>query len=251
MATKDATALSEPASRASKSAAVKEIQVKLAESDAAVLTEYRGLTVSELAQLRQSLRVASTEYKVFKNTLARLAVEGAGRPELIPLLSGPTAFAFVRGDAVEAAKAFRAFGAENPALVIKGGLLGDRFLTPADVAALAKVPPRDDLLAMLAGAFQAPLTKTAGLLQAFTRNMAYGVKAYLDQRIAVEGAPEVAEAEVEVAEVAEAEVEVAEAEVEVEVAEAEAEVAEAEVAEAEVAEVEVAEVEVETQPETE
>ena len=231
MATKDATALSEPASRASKSAAVKEIQVKLAESDAAVLTEYRGLTVSELAQLRQSLRGASTEYKVFKNTLARLAVEGVGRPELIPLLNGPTAFAFVR-DAVEAAKAFRAFGAENPALVIKGGLLGDRFLTPADVAALAKVPPRDDLLAMLAGAFQAPLTKTAGLLQAFTRNMAYGVKAYLDQRIAVEGAPEVAEAEVEVAEVAEAEVEV-------------------EVAEAEVAEAEVAEVEVETQPETE
>lgn len=244
MATKDATALSEPASRASKSAAVKEIQVKLAESDAAVLTEYRGLTVSELAQLRQSLRGASTEYKVFKNTLARLAVEGAGRPELIPLLNGPTAFAFVRGDAVEAAKAFRAFGAENPALVIKGGLLGDRFLTPADVAALAKVPPRDDLLAMLAGAFQAPLTKTAGLLQAFTRNMAYGVKAYLDQRIAVEGAPEVevAESEVEVAEVEVAEAEVAEVEVaEVEVAEAETEVAEAEVAE----------VEVETQPETE
>jgi len=239
MATKDATALSEPASRASKSAAVKEIQVKLAESDAAVLTEYRGLTVSELAQLRQSLRGASTEYKVFKNTLARLAVEGAGRPELIPLLSGPTAFAFVRGDAVEAAKAFRAFGAENPALVIKGGLLGDRFLTPADVAALAKVPPRDDLLAMLAGAFQAPLTKTAGLLQAFTRNMAYGVKAYLDQRIAVEGAPEV-EVETEVAEV---ETEVAE--VETEVAEVEVEVAEVEV------ETEVAEVEVETQPETE
>ena len=248
MATKDATALSEPASRASKSAAVKEIQVKLAESDAAVLTEYRGLTVSELAQLRQSLRGASTEYKVFKNTLARLAVEGAGRPELLPLLSGPTAFAFVRGDAVEAAKAFRAFGAENPALVIKGGLLGDRFLTPADVAALAKVPPRDDLLAMLAGAFQAPLTKTAGLLQAFTRNMAYGVKAYLDQRIAVEGAPEVEVAEVET-EVAEVEV----AEVEVEVAEAEVEVAEVEVAEAEVevAEAEVAEAEVETQPETE
>jgi len=180
----------EPASRASKNAAVDEIRVKLNESDAAVLSEYRGLSVGELAQLRQSLRGANTEYKVFKNTLARLAVEAAGRPELLPLLSGPTAFAFVRGDAVEAAKAFRTFGAENPALVIKGGLLGDQFLTAADVNALAKVPPRVELLAMIAGAFQAPLTKTAGLLQAFTRNMAYGLKAYLDIRTAADGVPE-------------------------------------------------------------
>jgi large subunit ribosomal protein L10 len=168
--------------RPEKTAVVEEIQAKLTEADAAVLTEYRGLSVRALAELRGSLRPANTEYKVFKNTLARLAVEQAGLTDLLSMLEGPVAIAFVQGDAVLAAKALKEFGRANPELVVKGGLLGDAVLTPKDISALADVPPREELLAKLAGGFQAPLTKAAGLFQAFTRNFAYGVKALIDQR---------------------------------------------------------------------
>lgn len=169
--------------RPEKTAAVEEIRTRLTESDAAVLTEYRGLTVPELAELRSALRTAGTDYKVFKNTLARLAVEAAGLTELLPMLVGPTAIAFVKGDAVMAAKALRDFGKANQSLVIKGGLLGPRVLAPGEIAELAEVEPREVLLARLAGGFQAPLVKAAGLFQAFTRNFAYGLKAYVDQRV--------------------------------------------------------------------
>jgi large subunit ribosomal protein L10 len=169
--------------RPEKTAAVDEIRTKLAESDAAVLTEYRGLTVTDLAELRGALRPAGTEYKVFKNTLARRAVEAAGLTELLPMLVGPTAIAFIRGDAVVAAKALRDFGRGNPSLVIKGGLLGPRVLSPSEIETLADVEPREVLLARLAGGFQAPLVKAAGLFQAFTRNFAYGLKAYVEQRV--------------------------------------------------------------------
>jgi large subunit ribosomal protein L10 len=176
--------------RPDKVAVVDEVRDKLRDADAAVLTEYRGLTVSELAQLRGTLRPTSTEYKVFKNSLARRAAEAAGLAELLPLLEGPVAIAFVHGDAVIAAKALRDFGRTNPALVIKGGLLGPSVLTGADVESLADILPREVLLARLAGGFQAPLTKAAGLFQAFTRNLAYGMQAYIDQRVAAgEAAP--------------------------------------------------------------
>jgi large subunit ribosomal protein L10 len=170
--------------RPEKVAVVEEIRTKLAESDAAVLTEYRGLTVHELADLRGSLRGAGTEYKVFKNTLARRAVEGNGLEGIASLFEGPVAIAFVRGDAAAAAKALRDFGRSNPALVLKGGLLGERIISPADIEALAELPSRDALLAQIAGTFQAPLVKAAGLFQAFTRNFAYGVQALIDQRVA-------------------------------------------------------------------
>ena len=100
--------------RAEKSAVVDEISAKLTEADAAVLTEYRGLTVGELADLRAALRPADAEYKVFKNTLARRGAEAAGLAELVPMLEGPVAIAFVRGDAVIAAKALRDFAKDNP-----------------------------------------------------------------------------------------------------------------------------------------
>ena len=114
--------------RPEKVAAVAEIRERLTESDAAVLTEYRGLKVSELAELRGALRPAGTDFKIFKNTLARRAAEEAGLAELIPMLEGPTAIAFVKGDAVIAAKALRDFGRTNAALVVKGGLLGTNVL---------------------------------------------------------------------------------------------------------------------------
>jgi large subunit ribosomal protein L10 len=174
-----------------KGAVIDEIRSKLDAADAAVLTEYRGLTVTELATLRASLRPADTEYKVFKNTLARRAAQDTGLADIVPLLEGPVAIAFVSGDAVMAAKALRDFAKTNPNLIVKGGLLKDRVLSQADMAALADVAPREVLLARLAGGFQAPLVKAAGLFQAFTRNMAYGIKALVDQRIAGgEGLPE-------------------------------------------------------------
>jgi large subunit ribosomal protein L10 len=181
--------------RPEKVAVVEEIRTKVSEADATVLTEYRGLTVRELANLRGALRSAGTEYKVFKNSLARRAVEGAGLEGVTSLFEGPVAIAFVRGDAAAAAKALRDFGRTNPALVLKGGLLGTRVITAAEIEALAELPPRDVLLAQIAGTFQAPLVKAAGLFQAFTRNFAYGVKALIDQRVAGGEAAPVAEPE--------------------------------------------------------
>ncbi|HWS45420.1 MAG TPA: 50S ribosomal protein L10 [Acidimicrobiia bacterium] len=169
-----------------KAAVIDDIKQRLESADAAVLTEYRGLTVVDIAILRAALRPAATDYKIFKNTLARRAAREAGLDDLVDSLEGPVAIAFVRrdgGDAVTAAKALRDFARTNPNLVLKGGLLGPRVLSTADVEALADVPPREQLLARLAGGFQAPLTKAAGLFQAFTRNMAYGLKAYIDQRV--------------------------------------------------------------------
>ena len=168
-----------------KAAVIDEIKERLESADAAMLTEYRGLTVTEIADLRAALRPAATDYKIFKNTLARRAASDAGLGELADQLLGPVAIAFVRrdgGDAVTAAKALRDFAKNNPNLVVKGGVLGPRLLTSKDVEALADVPPRELLLARLAGGFQAPLTKAAGLFQAFTRNFAYGLKAYIDTR---------------------------------------------------------------------
>ena len=169
--------------RPEKVAVVEEIREKLAASDAAVLAEYRGLKVGELAELRGALRPAGAEFKIFKNTLARRAAEESGLPDLVPMLLGPTAIAFVNGDAVIAAKALRDFARGHEALVVKGGLLGTRTLNAGDLVALADIPPRDVLLARLAGGFQAPLVKAAGLFQAFTRNFAYGLKALVDQRV--------------------------------------------------------------------
>ncbi len=169
--------------RPEKVAVVDEIRGKLADADAAVLTEYRGLKVHELAELRGALRPAGAEFKIFKNTLARRAAEEAGLADLVPMLEGPTAITFVKGDAVVAAKALRDFGKANAALIVKGGLLGTKVLAPSDISALAEVAPREELLARLAGGFQAPMVKAAGLFQAFTRNMAYGIKALIDQRV--------------------------------------------------------------------
>jgi large subunit ribosomal protein L10 len=193
--------LGEYMARPEKVAVVEEIREKLAASDAAVLAEYRGLKVGELAELRAALRPAGAEFKIFKNTLARRAAEESGLPDLVPMLLGPTAITFVNGDAVVAAKALRDFAKAHEALIVKGGLLGTATLNASELTALADVPPRDVLLAKLAGGFQAPLVKAAGLFQAFTRNFAYGVKALVDQRVAGGEALEVpAEPEPEAAE---------------------------------------------------
>ena len=154
--------------RPEKVAVVDEVRAKLEAADAAVLTEYRGLNVSATAELRRALRDAGGEYKIYKNTLVRFAARDLGL-EIDDLLTGPTAIAFVDGDPVAVAKALRDFAKTNPALVIKGGLLGDKTLDEAAVKALADVEPREVLLARLAGAIAAPMTQFAGLLEAGAR----------------------------------------------------------------------------------
>ena len=166
--------------RPEKVAVVDEVRAKLEESSAAVLTEYRGLNVSATADLRRALSDAGGEYKVYKNTLVRIAARDLGL-ELDDLLTGPTAIAFVTGDAVGVAKALQDFAKTNPALVVKGGLLGDQVLSDKDIKALADLEPREVLLAKFAGLLAAPLQQFAGLLEALPRNFAYGLKALIDQ----------------------------------------------------------------------
>jgi large subunit ribosomal protein L10 len=166
--------------RPEKVAVVDEVRAKFEAADAAVLTEYRGLNVAATAQLRSALRDAGGEYKVYKNTLVRFAARDLGL-EIDHLLTGPTAIAFVQGDPVTVAKALRDFAKANPALVIKGGLLGDQALSEEGVRALADVEPREVLLAKFAGLLAAPMQQFAGLLAALPRDFAYGLKALIDQ----------------------------------------------------------------------
>ena len=181
--------------RPEKVAVVAEVRERLDTAAGAILTEYRGLKVAELATLRRSLRAAGGEYKVYKNTLVRFAVRDLGLDELEEMLTGPTAIAFVDGDPAAVAKALRDFARTNPALVVKGGLLGGNVLDAGRAGALAELPSREVLLARLAGGLAAPLQQMAGLLQALPRNLAYGLKALVDKGGAAGApAPEVAEA---------------------------------------------------------
>lgn len=173
--------------RPEKVAVVDEVKQKLAESDGAMLTEYRGLDVRAIAELRRALRDAGGEYKIYKNTLVRRAAQDAGL-EIDDLLTGPTAIAFVgekadgtAGDVAAVAKALKEFAKTNDALVIKGGVLDEQLLSPEDLKALAELPSRDVLLAQLAGAFQAPMAKFAGLLAAVPRDFAYGLQALIEK----------------------------------------------------------------------
>ena len=168
--------------RPDKVAVVEEVKQKLDGCTAVFVTEYRGLSVSQMADLRGPLREAGAEHKVYKNTLVRLAAKAAGVTGLEEHLTGPTSLTFVTGDVAAAAKALTDQSRVTPALVVKGGVLGDSAMSADDVKALAALPSREVLLAQLAGALQAPLAKTAGLLEALPRNFAYGLDALIQQR---------------------------------------------------------------------
>jgi large subunit ribosomal protein L10 len=170
--------------RPEKVAVVDEVRQRFSDSDAVLLTEYRGINVGDLAALRRALREAGGEYKVYKNTLVRFAARDLGL-DLDEQLTGPTAIAFVPtgsgGDPVAVAKALREFAKGNPNLVVKGGVLGEKLLSAADAKALADVAPREELLAKLAGLMAAPMVQFAGLLQAVPRDFAYGLQALIAQ----------------------------------------------------------------------
>jgi large subunit ribosomal protein L10 len=151
--------------RAEKQAAVAEIVDSFNGAAGAVLTEYRGLTVRQLQELRRSLG-ENANYAVVKNTLAKLAAKDAGIDGFDDLLTGPTAIAFINGDVVEAAKGLRDFAKANPTLVIKGGVLDGKPLDAAEVAKLADLESREVLLGRLAGAMLASLSQAVYLLNA-------------------------------------------------------------------------------------
>ncbi len=181
--------------RAEKVAVVTEVGERFDAAEAAVLTEYRGLDVAALAELRNALRDAGGTYKIYKNTLVRLAAKERGL-DIDDMLTGPTAIAFVEGDVAGVAKALRDYAKANPALVVKGGLLGESVLGAADVTALADLPSRDQLLAEIAGLFAAPMQQFASLLDAVPRSFAYALNALIEAGGAP-GAPEAAAAPAE------------------------------------------------------
>ena len=148
-----------------KQAAIAELTELFRESGAAVLTEYRGLSVSQLSQLRTSLR-ANGSYSVVKNTLTQIAAKEAGVTAFDGHLTGPSAIAFVTGDPVEAAKSLRDFAKANPLLVIKAGVLDGKAMSAEEITKLADLESREVLLAKLAGAMNGNLAKAAGLFAA-------------------------------------------------------------------------------------
>lgn len=166
---------------ATKDAAVAELQKQFEESSAVLLTEYRGLTVGEMRELRNSIREHAT-YAVSKNTLAKIAAHKAGITDFDEHLSGPTAIAFVHGDAVAVAKSLRDFAKANPLLVVKAGRFDGNTISAAEVGKLADLESREVLLAKAAGAMKASLFGAAYLFNAPLAQAARGLGALRDKQ---------------------------------------------------------------------
>ena len=173
--------------RPDKVAAVAEIADEFRGASASVVTEYRGLTVTQLTALRRALG-SDVSYRIAKNTLVKRAAQDAGVDGLEALLTGPTAIAFVTGEPVDAAKALRDFAKDNKALVIKGGYMDGNALSVDEVNRIADLESREVLLAKLAGAMKGNLSKAAGLFAAPASQVARLAQALADKR-AAEGAP--------------------------------------------------------------
>ncbi|KUP98096.1 50S ribosomal protein L10 [Thermobifida cellulosilytica] len=169
--------------RPDKAAAVAELKEEFQSSSGAVLTEYRGLTVAQVTQLRRSLG-QNARFRVAKNTLTKIAAKEAGleSPEVLDLLKGPSAIAFVKGDVVEAAKGLRDFAKENAALVIKGGVIDGKPMTPEEIIKLADLESREVLLSKLAGALKAKQSQAAAVFQALPSKAVRLVQALADKR---------------------------------------------------------------------
>jgi len=159
---------------------------KLAElfshASTAILTDYRGLSVKQLTQLRSRLRPLGVEYRITKNTLTRRALEQAGKPALGELLQGPIAIAFSTAEPNEVAKVLGAFARESRLLALKGGLVGDRVLDQAQVEELATLPGREAMLGMLLGSLQAPLVGLVRTLQGMITGLVFTLQAVADRK---------------------------------------------------------------------
>src|ERR1035438_5377850 len=165
-----------------KVATIDEVKSRVAASSTAVVTEYRGLTVAQISTLRRQLRTLGADYKVFKNTLVRRAIAGTDVESLSEFLVGPTAIAFVDGDVSAAGNPLGACARETPKLIVKVGVVDGKPLSKKDLSALADLPSRDVLLAMIAGLLASPLRTMAGLLKAVPQNFAYGLSALIESK---------------------------------------------------------------------
>ncbi|OQO91036.1 50S ribosomal protein L10 [Saccharomonospora piscinae] len=172
--------------------AVAEIADRFRNSSAAVVTQYSGLSVSQLSELRRALG-NTAKYRVAKNTLVKRAAEEAGVDGLDDLFVGPTAIAFVEGEAVDAAKAIRNFAKDNNALVIKGGYMDGKALSVSEIETLADLESRDELLAKTAGVLKAKLSQSARLFAAPATQVARLAAALEDKRQSGDGAEQAAE----------------------------------------------------------
>jgi large subunit ribosomal protein L10 len=173
---------------AEKIATVAALREKLQRAQVMILTDYRGLKVAELQQLRTQLRPTGADYMVAKNTLLRLAAGERGET-LSSLLQGPTAIALCYDDLAASAKVLNDFARTSRAFTIKGGILGDRLLAPSAVAELATVPPRQQLLAQVVGGIQAPMANVLGVLQAGVSTLLLLIQARADQLQGEGGTP--------------------------------------------------------------
>jgi large subunit ribosomal protein L10 len=168
--------------RPEKVQAVAEIKEQIEGARAVYLTEFRGLTVSQLQTLRKALRETGADYKVVKMTLAKRATDDLGIDGISEYLVGPTALTFANNDAVATAKALKDASKENDKLVLKAGIMSGEILLPEQVSRLAEIEPREVLLAKIAGGAKAPLIKAAGLFAAFNRNAANMFSQLLDKK---------------------------------------------------------------------
>ena len=172
--------------RPEKVAVVEEVRGKLSEADALLITEYRGLTVSDLAELRGAMRGAGGEYRIYKNTLVRRAAAELDL-DIADMLSGPTALTFVNdkadgspGDVATVAKAIREFAKGNPNLVVKGGMLGETLLDESGAKALASLPAADEIYSRIAGGLSSGARGLAGVVSGVHRSLAYALQAAVD-----------------------------------------------------------------------
>jgi large subunit ribosomal protein L10 len=165
-----------------KRATVAELREELSRNPTLIVSEYRGLSVSELAEVRRALRKHNVSYRVVKNRLMRIAANDAGLEALSPMLTGPSAIAFGSGDESAVAKAVLDATKPYKVIKLKGAVLGTRAIDANGLTRLAALPSRDVLLAQLAGAFAAPMAEMAGLLAAPLRDIAGGLAALIEQR---------------------------------------------------------------------
>lgn len=168
--------------RPEKVQAVTDIREGIESARAVFLTEYRGLSVQAVQDLRAALRKSGAEYKVVKMTLAKLAAGDAGIDGLDEYLSGPTALAFANTDPVSTAKALKDFSKDHEVFILKAGYLSGNILSPEEVSNLAEIEPRDVLLGRIAGGAKAPFFKAAGMFAAFNRNAASMFSQLLDKK---------------------------------------------------------------------
>ncbi|NLM41064.1 MAG: 50S ribosomal protein L10 [Firmicutes bacterium] len=168
--------------RPEKEAMVQEIQERLSKAQGAVLADYRGLNAEEMTRLRKEARNAGIEFKVLKNTLTILAAKALEMDDLVPYLTGPTAFAFGYNDPVAPAKVLSEFAKKNKALEIKGGIVEGRVIGAEGVANLADLPGREELLSMVLRGMQAPIAGMVNVLQGNIRNFVYALEAVRKQK---------------------------------------------------------------------